>query len=148
MANPEESLTAVSSFSPCGYQQPEPDRRASQRSWAGLRQGLKTKKEGEEEDCTGVLKISVLTTAAGYLPFLQSCCQTCSSFIHETDELQAWVKWKPKIKETCLFAFSETWQIGPGRGSKIKWVWKPNLYGPVTRDYQEEPRRRGVFLCQ
>lgn len=31
------------------------------------------------------------------------------SLRHKTDELEAWVKWKPGIKDTRLLAFTETW---------------------------------------
>ncbi|ROL41860.1 hypothetical protein DPX16_3488 [Anabarilius grahami] len=31
------------------------------------------------------------------------------SLRHKTDELEAWIKCKPGIRDTCLLAFSETW---------------------------------------
>lgn len=35
-------------------------------------------------------------------------------------------------------------RVGPGRGPNKKWVWKPNLAGPVTGDHQDKLRRRNV----
>ncbi len=46
-------------------------------------------------------------------------CGNAAAIRHKTDELEAWVKWKPGIKDTSLLNLTETW-LG-------EWDWDKNL---------------------
>lgn len=68
------------------------------------------------------------------------------SLRHKTDELEAWIKCKPGIRDTCLLAFSETWLreldrdedlILSGFGSPIR----------LDRDPMTTGKSRGGGVC-
>lgn len=80
---------------------------------------------------------------------LDNCCRlpplptvllsNVQSSRNKVDELEAWAKFKPEVRETCLLAFTETWLSEVDQDGD-KWVWQPTSSGPVPRDHRYSVR--------
>ncbi len=65
------------------------------------------------------------------------------------DELEAWAKFIPAVRETCLLAFTETWlsEVDQDEDLAISGFGNP-LRLDRSGDHREEPRRGSESFCQ